>query len=263
MSGARLIVNADDFGFTRDVNAGIAAAHREGILTATTIMANAPAFDDAVRLAKENPSLDIGCHLVLVQGEGLPASIPELLVALARRRIDVYGEFQRQVRKVVGAGIQPSHIDTHKHTHLAPPVLEAVIRIAREFGIPWVRKPVDFPMRGNGASITKRFVHAGVRLLGNRFEARLHAAGCRTTDHFTGFQVTGRLGTAEMQRLIRELPDGLTELMCHPGFLTEELRRASTRLKESRAIEYRALTSPTVRQALVERGARLVCYRDL
>jgi predicted glycoside hydrolase/deacetylase ChbG (UPF0249 family) len=263
LSATLLIVNADDFGFTRDVNAGIVAAHREGILTATTLMANAPAFDDAVRLAKESPSLDIGCHLVLVQGEGLPASIPELLLALAMHRIDIYGEFERQVRKIVNAGIRPTHLDTHKHTHLAPPVLDAVIRIAHRFGIPWVRKPVDFPMHASTGPLTKRIVHQGVRLLGSRFESRLRAAACRTTDHFTGFQITGRLDAAELQALIRELPDGLTELMCHPGFLTDELQNAATRLKESRVIEYQALISPAVRQALDERGARLVCYRDL
>ena len=88
----RIIVNADDFGFTADVNEGIVAAHRRGILTATSLMANGEAFDDAVRLARETPTLDIGCHLVLIGGESLltgqplPASVPELLGALARRQ---------------------------------------------------------------------------------------------------------------------------------------------------------------------------------
>lgn len=257
----RLIVNADDFGFTRDVNAGIVAAHREGILTATTLMANAPAFDDAVRLAKENPTLDIGCHLVLVQGEGLPASIPALLLALAARRIDVYAELRRQVRKIVDAGIHLTHLDTHKHTHLAPLVLDAVIRISHEFHIPWVRTPVDFHMRTITAP--KRLTNQAVRLLGNRAAAKLRAAGCRTTDHFAGFQITGHLDAAALHATIRELPDGLTELMCHPGFLTAELQNATTRLKESRVIEYQALTSLAVREAVKERGVRLVCYRDL
>src|SRR5947209_3457679 len=103
MSGStgaiRLIVNADDFGFTRDVNAGIVEAHRFGILTATTLMANGDAFADAVTLATENPTLDIGCHLVLVQGRSvhdpsrqLPRTIQELLRALLRRELPVYEE---------------------------------------------------------------------------------------------------------------------------------------------------------------------------
>lgn len=256
-------MNADDFGFTHDVNAGIVAAHREGILTATTLMANAPAFDNAVRLAQHNPTLDIGCHLVLVQAEGLPSTISELLVALARHQIDVFAELQRQVRKIIAAGIHPTHLDTHKHTHLAPPVLDAVIRISREFSIPWVRKPVDFPLRNSVSPLARRAVHGAVRVLGRRFDARLRAAGCRTTDYFTGFQITGRLDAAHLQALIYELPGGLTELMCHPGFLTGELQNSTTRLKESRVIEYQALTSPLVRRALSEKGVRLVCYRDL
>ena len=236
LSPARLIVNADDFGFTRDVNAGIVASHREGILTSTTVMATGAAFEDAVRLAKENSSLDIGCHLVLVQGEGMPQSIPELLWALATRRIDAYAEFSRQVRKILNAGLQPTHLDTHKHTHLAPPVYAAVLRISREFGIPWVRR---------------------------RIVGWTSSSGIRTTDHFLGFRATGRLDTPTLAALIRILPNGLTELMCHPGFLTQELQTAATRLKESRVIEYQALISPAVRQALKDRGARLVSYRDL
>lgn len=263
MSGALLLVNADDFGFTHDVNAGIVAAHREGILTATTLMANAPAFDDAVRLARENPALDVGCHLVLVQGPGLPRSVAELLGAIARRAIDTYGELERQVRKIVAAGIAPTHLDTHKHTHLFPPVLDSVIRISRQFQIPWVRRPVDFTIRSTATPFVKRAVHSGVRMLGGPMESKLRRAGCRTTDYFTGFQVTGRLRTAELVALLHELPDGLTELMCHPGFLTAELQSAETRLKESRVLEYQALISPEAREALRERGARLVSYRDL
>src|SRR5947208_16875705 len=115
----QLIVNADDFGFTRDVNAGIIEAHRNGILTATTLMANGDAFDDAVRLARETPSLDVGCHLVLVQGRSvldpareLPRTVGELVKALLRGRLPVYKEAVAQIRKLKRAGIQPTHINT-------------------------------------------------------------------------------------------------------------------------------------------------------
>ena len=102
----RLIINADDFGFTPDVNLGILEAHRSGILTATTLMANGDAFDDAVRIAQANPTLDVGCHLVLIGGHSLvppyaalPRSIAELLRALAARRLRVYDELAAQVRQ--------------------------------------------------------------------------------------------------------------------------------------------------------------------
>ena len=145
-----LVVNADDFGFTRDVNAGIVEAHRNGILTATTLMATGDAFDDAVRLAKETPSLDIGCHLVLVGAPGFPLTIPQLVRAVALGRIRIYDELVQQVRRIVDAGLSPTHLDTHKHTHLLPPVLEAVARISEEFRIPWVRRPFDFPLQPGG-----------------------------------------------------------------------------------------------------------------
>ncbi len=124
-----LIPNADDFGFTRDVNLGIVEAHRHGILTATTLMATGAAFEHAVELARENPELDIGVHLVLVDSAGFPPTIPRLLFSLGRIRI--YDELVRQVRKVLDAGIRPTHLDTHKHTHLLPQVFNAVTRIAR------------------------------------------------------------------------------------------------------------------------------------
>jgi len=102
----RLIVNADDFGFTRDVNSGIVEAHQRGILTATTLMANGGAFDDAVRLARENPALDVGCHLVLVGGvslvdrnRALPHTVADLVNAVWRRRLRPYDELKAQIDK--------------------------------------------------------------------------------------------------------------------------------------------------------------------
>jgi predicted glycoside hydrolase/deacetylase ChbG (UPF0249 family) len=259
----RLIVNADDFGFTPDVNAGIVECHRNGILTATTLMANGDAFADAVRLAKENPSLDIGVHLVLVGGPGQPRSVPALIAELAKRRMDVAGEMRRQVTRILEAGLAPSHLDTHKHTHLAPLVLQAVIDISREFRIPWVRKPADFTMPVQAAPILKRIVNAAVQFTASRFDGVLQNAGCRFTDHFTGFEVTGRLGKPELIGILTHLPDGLTELMCHPGYLGEDLRRSRTRLKESRERELLALTSPEVREIVTNTGVQLTAYRDL
>jgi predicted glycoside hydrolase/deacetylase ChbG (UPF0249 family) len=262
----RLIVNADDFGFTRDVNAGILEAHRDGILTAATLMANGNAFDDAVALARQTPSLDIGCHLVLVQGRSvfdpsrtLPATMTALLYGLARRQIPVYEEASAQVRKLLSAGIRPSHIDTHKHTHLLPPVLEAVARVAREFEIPWVRRPFDFGT-GDGVNVLKRLVSAGMRTMSPRFASVL--SGLRTTDHFTGFQITGVLTDKSLAEILQRLPPGLTEFMCHPGRLGPELRSAATRLKESRAIELAALLSPNIRRVIEQRDIELVNFRQ-
>jgi len=263
-----LIVNADDFGFTRDVNTGIIEAHRNGILTATTLMATGgatqDAFDDAVRLARETPSLDIGCHLVLVGAPGFPTTIPQLVRAVALGRIPIYDELVRQVRRIVDAGLSPSHLDTHKHTHLLPPVLEAVARISEEFRIPWVRRPFDFPLQPGRAGGAKRaWMNQLMRLMSGRFHNALARHHCRSTDWFAGFRLTGRYRGGDLAELIRALPEGVTEFMCHPGRCGDDLRSARTRLKESREEELRALTSPEVRLALADAGVILATFRGL
>lgn len=266
------MVNADDFGFTNDVNQGIIEAHERGILTATTLMANGDAFDDAVRRARENRSLDIGAHLVLVGGRSLaeadrelPPSVPRLLAAIAARRMNIYEELAAQVRRILDAGIRVTHLDTHKHTHLAPPVLAGVARVAEEFRIRWVRRPFDLPMTAASAGATwgKRAMSRGLAFIRGPFHRVLAQHQCRTTDHFAGFQITGRFRTSELVALIRVLPEGSTELMCHPGRCTGELRSARTRLKESREAELKALTAPETLRALEETGIELVNYRML
>ena len=269
ISPKRLVVNADDFGFTPDVNRGILAAHRHGILTATTLMSNGDAFDDAVRLARETPTLDVGCHLVLISGRSLlppyaplPATAPQLLRALAARQIRVYDELAAQVRKTQAAGLKPTHLDTHKHTHLAPPVLDALARIADEFDSRWVRRPFDIPLTSD-APLLRRAASAALHLLRGRFHRVLERHHCRATDHFAGFQITGRFRAPELAHLIRQLPPGVTEFMCHPGYCGEDLRHARTRLKESRERELEALMASEVRAALVEAEVDLVNYRML
>jgi chitin disaccharide deacetylase len=269
-AGRLLVVNADDFGFTSDVNAGIVEAHRKGILTATTLMANGAAFDDAVRLARETPTLDIGCHLVLVGGRSLigdrgalPATVTGLLQALGRRRIRVQEELEAQVERILAAGIVPTHLDTHKHTHLAPPVLREVAKVAEKYGIRWVRRPFDFPLTAVPVPLGKRLASRALGGLRGYFHRVLARHGCRSTDHFAGFQITGRFRTEELVRLIGALPPGSTELMVHPGFCGEQLRGASTRLKESREHELAALVSPEARDALARHGVRLTGYRGL
>ena len=265
----QLVVNADDFGFTPDVNEGIVEAHRSGILTAATLMANGDAFEDAVRLARETPTLDIGAHLVLVggnsalTGQPLPATVAKLLAALALGDIRPLDELRAQVRRIVDAGIRPTHLDTHKHTHLAPPVLDAVARIGEEFGIVWVRRPFDFPLNALPVRPLRRLTSRAMGLLSPRFQSVLARHGRRTTDHFAGFQITGLFRAAELVDLMAAIPEGSTELMCHPGHCGTALRGAPTRLKDSREHELEALLSPQVRAAVERNGIELVNYTQL
>lgn len=267
----RLAVNADDFGFACDVNRGIVDAHCKGILTSTTLMANGEAFDHAVELARANPTLDIGVHCVLTGGRSLldsrelPASVAQLSRAVLRGGIRPYEELRAQVERVLRAGLRPTHIDTHKHTHLLPPVLNAVARLSAEFKIPWIRRPFDLPLTGSPSQVPlgKMLVSRSFGFVRRRFHRVLTQHGCRTTDHFAGFQITGRFGAADLVHLIQNLPPGTTEFMCHPGYCTEELRSMRTRLKESREAELRALTDTTVLEAIRRSGVQLTPFPNL
>lgn len=261
----QLAVNADDFGFTRDVNEGIVAAHRDGILTSTTLMANGAAFEHAVELARSNPTLDIGVHFVLVGGPGQPDTVAALIRALALRQVDPYSELRAQIERILAAGLRPTHLDTHKHTHLLPPVLDAVARLGEEFNVRWVRRPFDLPLTGPPSEVplSKRMVSAAFRSVRGQFHAKLNRHGLKTTDWFAGFQITGRFSSSDVVRLIENLPAGSTEFMVHPGYCREELRAARTRLKDSREAELRALTAPETREAARRAGVCLTPFSSL
>jgi hopanoid biosynthesis associated protein HpnK len=286
----RLIVNGDDFGYTPGVNAGIIRAYRMGILTSTTLMANGDAFDDAVRIARENPGLGVGCHLALIGGKAvaetakiptlarpdgcLPASLGELVMGLSLGRVrqrDLETELSAQVRRIRDAGIRPTHVDTHKHTHLHPRVMRAVAKVASAFGIGAVRKPYenmrtlfDTGSGGKGNGALGRSLTASAAKLGRRrFTGLARSAGLRTPDHFCGIGWTGALESGRLVRLIGHLQEGTTELMCHPGLHDDDLDRKPTRLKAERQAELEALTAPEVAREIAQRGVRLISFREL
>ncbi len=232
-------------------------------------MANGGAFDHAVVAVRDAPTLDVGCHLVLLGGYSVvgaqlfPESLTELVHALARGKIRPYDELRAQVERILDTRIVPLHLDTHKHTHLLPPVLEAVARISAEYKIPWVRRPFDLPS-DDEATLKRRIIGNLLQVFRRRrFNAVLKRYNCRSTDHFSGFSLTGYLTADRLSRLIARLPEGSTELMVHPGFLGAELAGSRTRLKRSRLLELEALTDPAVREALTLHGVTLAGYRDL
>lgn len=285
----RLIVNGDDFGFTSGVNAGIVRAFREGILTSTTLMANGAAFEDAVERARSCPGLAVGCHLVLVGGrvtarrEDVPSLasrdgyLPNTLLGFVGRlaggtirREDVERELRAQIDRLRRAGIEPTHLDTHKHTHSHPKVMEALGRVASECGITRVRLPFEGLRSADGTaerngrgSLKQRALALAARTAAPRFPRIVKSYGLRTPDHFFGLLLTGGVRAAALLPLLERLPDGTSELMCHPGVCDEDLEAANTRLKRQRETELQALVDPAVRRAIEERGIKLVSYREL
>lgn len=284
----RLIVNADDFGYTSGVNRAIVESHIRGVVTSSTLMANGKAFAEAVALARTLPKLNVGCHIVLIDGEPLvaPEKLPSLTASQKFRdgmktfaaralsgRIDageITAEATAQIRKIQAAGIAVSHVDTHKHTHLFPQILRPVLRAAAACGVRAVRNPFGprFPLR-SGELLAKprlwtRYVE--VRIL-RRFAGSFHEAvrreGFAAPDGTLGIEVTGTLDEKLFQAIAGSIPEGTWEFVCHPGYNDAELQVAHTRLRESRETELRALTHPAARELLSREGIELISYRDL
>ena len=285
----QLIVNADDFGLTIGVNTGIVRAFREGILTSTTLMAGGAAFLDAVEQAKANPELGVGCHLVLVGDRAvapreavsslvdrnghLPKSLLSLVAKLARGRIrigEIENEFRAQILHLREAGIEPSHLDTHKHTHSIPQVMDAMMRVAQESGILRVRKPYEHARHGAAATkrngntrLRQRALSAASRTTAPRFGRLVRETGVRTPDYFYGIHLTGSLSGEALLEILEALPEGSSELMSHPGLCDSELQQLPTRLKHQRELELAALLNPAARRVVERQGIRLISYREL
>nr|ABV27233.1 cel operon protein [Chloracidobacterium thermophilum] len=287
----KLIVNADDFGMCVGVNAGVLRAHQSGIVTSTTIMANGLAFDDAVARLRDAPRLGVGIHLVLMGGKPVapPADVRSLLGPdgtfpndfgvfvrrLLRRELrpaEMEVEFRAQVDKVLAAGIRPTHLDSHKHAHAHPQVLEVLIRVAENYDIRWLRCPHEHPQFVSLAGLRpgeiltfvkqKASALALVRYAAD-FQARLRTANVSAPDAFFGFAHTGLLNPALICCIIRLLPIGISELMCHPSELDDTLRHYPTRLKTERLRELAALTDPQVQAEILHQNIQLVSFADL
>ncbi len=259
----RLILNADDFGLTQGVNQSIIELHEAGALSSATLMATADEFGPAAAEAIRHPALGVGCHVILVDGRPalarkdistLSLSSGEFrptLIAFVRdltlgriRENEIEAEAIAQIRRVQAAGIDVTHIDTHKHTHMFERVLRPVLRAAGACGVMAIRNPFEADWAlgpAQNAPLGRRWQ---VKLLGTRrreFLRLVRDAGLKTTDGAVGVLATGTLDMETLQRLLPAMPEGTWELVCHPGYCDASLGAARTRLKESRAVEHAAL----------------------
>lgn len=284
----RLIVNADDFGLTQGVNRAIIEAHTRGVVTSATLMANAAGFDDAIRLTKSSPTLSVGCHVVLVDGSPVSSSsqistltdgadcgrfersISSFAARAMRGRIDpahVEIETAAQIQKLQAAGIQLSHIDTHKHSHIFPPILLPLLRAAKASGIRAIRNPfgrVAFSVVAARPKLWKRYGELMLlNPLARWFLRCVHAEAMMTPDGTVGVAATGALDERLFGLIVENLPDGTWEFVTHPGYNDSDLDGVRTRLRESREAELQLLTSPAVREYLERSGIELISYRNL
>ena len=271
----RLVVTADDFGLSPEVNEAVLAASRGGILTAASLMVGAPAWEDAVAMARAEPGLKVGLHLTLVHGlPVLPASeIPDLVDGSGRLRTDMASVgaaifFSRRVRsqaqaecraqfeRFAGTGLAFDHVNGHNHFHIHPSVAEITARLAREFGVPAVRVPFQ-PWRGlPAAQAWTALVMAPWTAAARR---RFEAEGLRTNDELHGLFETGAMDEAAWLRVAGRLGGGVAEVYCHPatasaGVLSEQMPGYR------HSDELAALLSPRVRNALEAAGVRRMSF---
>ncbi len=277
-----LVVNADQFGLTPAVSRGILAAHKQGIVTSTSLLGNCVDLTAQVALLAEAPGLGVGLHLTLVEGAPIaePSSVRSLLADGARfpgaarehlgrwlkgslQPAEIEREFEAQVRRALDAGLTLDHLDTHHHIGFLPPVGRAIEAVARRFGIPGLRSTAEEPSL---SWITDLARGALATLVGGLAWLTRRQMGVLRHGPLTwGYAESGRLDEVRILEIIGRLGPGSHELICHPGETDDDtagfgfLSTAPFR----RARELGALTSPLVMRAIESRGIRLCRWRDL
>jgi predicted glycoside hydrolase/deacetylase ChbG (UPF0249 family) len=248
----RLIINGDDFGLTHGINRAIAELHQAGVLTSATLMAREKAADEAIEIAIATPSLGVGCHVVLVDGEPvLPGGFQPTMGAFLRRVIAsgidsaaIEAEAGAQIDLLQSRGLTLTHVDTHKHTHMFPAALRPLLRAARKAGIRAVRNPFEPVWSQRATPAAPRFRSFAVRLLRRlepTFRRIVAEEGFTTTDGNIGISATGSLDSRTLSSLLGQLRPGTWELVTHPGYNDSDLAHAGTRLLASRNVEREAL----------------------
>lgn len=262
----RLILTADDFGLAVPVNEAVEEAHCRGVLTCASLMATAPASADAIERARRLPSLGVGLHIVLVRGKPLlaPEKVPGLVNRRGRfsqnlfaagvryffsprARAQLEAEIRAQFDRFASTGLELDHVNAHCHMHLHPTVLDLILKVGRPFGLRAVRVPED--------PAGPRWLRLWIR----RMRRKLRQAGVHTNDFLLGLRHSGAMDTATVLRLLKRLPDGVTELYFHPAAGPFSGAQPGYRYQD----ELEALLSRELREAIEAAGAQRISYRDL
>ncbi|MBE9570103.1 MAG: ChbG/HpnK family deacetylase [Proteobacteria bacterium] len=290
--GKFLIINADDLGVTLGVNRAISQAYGAGTVSSASLMANMPAFDDAVQMAKSNPSLGVGVHLTLasgkpvlskhavpslVDGDGRFLSRGKLMIGLATRKIalqEVERELRAQVDLVMKSGLQPDHLDGDKHVHILPRIRHIVVSLAGELGLP-LRIPGEKIILDKGLSslLSPKSVLAAAALLSRNSMALdtrqiCLERGIKSNGNFLsifGFVPRQTPETRHLIALLGRVTNGVNEMMVHPGYHDEQLEEfyGEKYLSAEREMELQCLIDPAFKDAVHKNGITLGTYKSL
>jgi hopanoid biosynthesis associated protein HpnK len=279
----RLIINADDFGLCESVNKGIVEAHTKGVLTSTTIMANMPAAEQAVDLAKNLPALGVGVHLNLTAGKPLcrdstvklildpqghfalsPGKLALASLITGKVRTAIETELASQIQWLTDKGIKPTHLDSHKHVHSFPTIFPIVCRLAKRFGIPAIRYTFEpkqvcqlpWPLTDRESRKRASLVRTMAKI--NRWQNPAFFK----TDALLGVAHVGTINAAFMRAVSLYNAASTAELMTHPGY-AYDLDATRTRLVKQRETELAALCDEKTKQYLKDANIKLVNYGQL
>jgi hopanoid biosynthesis associated protein HpnK len=279
----RLIVTADDFGLSLPINEAVEKGHRLGILSAASLMVGAPAAEDAVSRARGLSTLGVGLHLTLLEGRPVspPDKVPGLVGPDGRFSKDPFRfgvalffspdlrhqakvEITAQFERFCETGLVMDHINGHRHFHLHPVVLQAIIELAPRYGFPPVRIPLE-PFSTSSEASGDRFLGRMMSWLfyfGQTLHLRrsLVAAGIRSNDHVFGLFDSGAMIEDRLLKLVVHLPPGISEIYCHPATRRwdgPDNLPSSYKCEE----EFRAIVSPAIKERLDALGLRPVPFR--
>lgn len=270
------IITADDFGVSVEVNAAVEQAHREGILTVTSLMVTGVAALDAVARARANPTLGVGLHVALAETPPAlpPAQIPDLVDDAGRFRIEslpvamallgkasvrrqLADEIDAQFALFAATGLALDHVNSHKHIHLHPVIAATLLEVGKRHGMTAVRAPVE------PRAVLARFEAATglhiARPFARHVQRRMRAGGMTVPDHTFGLAWSGAMHAGRLRGVLEHLPDGVSEIYLHPATGHYPLS-APTYAYEA---ELAALVDPETRAVVERRGIRLARFADL
>ncbi len=284
-----IITNADDFGLSDNINTGIARCMREGIVKSASLLVNAKGTLHAVELARNQPQIDLGIHLCLVQGKPLsnPKDIPSLignngyflknhfdfLIKLWLNKInlqEVESECRLQIQKALSYNLCFTHIDTHQHLHIHPKIIKIITRLAGFFGIRYLRYPIEQPYNimqllknGAGCKNIPKFILS--RAYSQHIKRAFSSHNLSHTGSIMGMHASGTLASSALKRMLSKAEKGTTEIICHPGLKNEDFSAEFPGgfKNFNWENEFKLLTNPELKDFAARENIQFISFKDI
>lgn len=280
----QLIINADDFGRHPLIDRAVAQGVEQGLIRSATVMVTGPAFADATALARRMPGLGMGIHFTLVNAKPVlpPAEIPSLVDPRTEELVPDHGAFVKrflqgkirlqdvrrectaQLDRFLDTGLVPTHADSHQHMHVLPGIIDVILDLCLDHGIPALRIPAIPVSLGATrlSNLGEQVGRMGLHVLAERARKKAQAAGIRTPDHFGGIVAGEAVDKNALRTILLNLKDGTTEVMLHPG-TSNEILIPATQWDHDFEAELAAATDPDILEFVRDQGIQIGNFRDL